>query len=143
MGRWLERSGAWLDAQLAAAAGAVPGARVRRTREPEAHRIGPGSVEPGEERFRLDAEYLVVPPADAPADQVLRQVAGWLHANGWAVAAPEESPGYVTFSAAASGYTIGAAWSHRHHSVRLTGSSPVVAATTFDPQGGAGGATHV
>ncbi len=69
MGRWLEQSRSWLDAQLAAAAGAVPGARVRRTREAEAHRVGPGSVVLAEERYETDCEYLAVPPAGADAEQ--------------------------------------------------------------------------
>jgi hypothetical protein len=143
MFRWLEQSKGWLDAQLAAAAAAVPGARTRRTREPSAHRIGPGSVELAEERFRMDVEYLVVPPADAPADQVLHQITGWLRANGWTAGARDESPRYVTFEATLSGYTFGVAWNHRDRALHLTGSSPVVDATTFDPRGGAGGAAHV
>ncbi|WP_433083605.1 hypothetical protein ACQP1P_05190 [Dactylosporangium sp. CA-052675] len=143
MSRWLEQSRAWLDAQLAAAAGAVPGARVRRTREAQAHRVGPGSVVLAEERYRTDCEYLAVPPAGADAGTVLGQVAGALRAGGWTVAAVEESPGYVTLPAERSGYTITAVWSRRNNAVRLTGASPVVDATTFEARGGAGGAAHV
>ncbi|GAA3457883.1 hypothetical protein [Dactylosporangium matsuzakiense] len=141
--RWLEQAKPWLDAQLAAAAAAVPGARVVRTREPAVHRIGPGSVVPAEERFRLDAGYLAVPPAGAGPDAVLLPVADWLRANGWAVAAPEESPSYVTFSATFSQYTMSVAWNRRDRALSLSGSSPEVDATTFDPQGGSGDAAHV
>jgi hypothetical protein len=143
LGRWLEQSRTWLDAQLAAAAAAVPGARVRRTRQAEPHRVGPGSVVLSEERFQVDGEYLAVPPDGAVAGTVLGQIAGGLRMAGWTIGAPEESPGYITFSATNSGYTIGVVWGRRHSSVRLTGSSPAVDATTFDPQGGPGGATHV
>ncbi|MEU7870731.1 hypothetical protein [Dactylosporangium sp. NPDC049140] len=143
MGRWLEYARTWLDAQLAAAAGAVSGARVRRTREPEAHRIGPGSVVLAEEQYRTEGEYLAVPPAGAGPEAVLRQIAGALHAGGWTVAAPAESPGYVTLPSEQSGYTIVAVWSKRNNSVRLTGTSPVVHATTFEAPGGAAGAAHV
>ncbi|MFI5906775.1 hypothetical protein [Dactylosporangium sp. NPDC051541] len=143
MFHWLEQSKTWLDTQLATAAAAVAGGRVRRTREPSVHRIGAASVDLAEERFRMDVEYLVVPPADTTANQALAAISGWLRANGWTVAAPEESTSYVTFSATLSGYTCGIAWHHRDHALNLTGTSPVVDATAFDPGGGAGGAAHV
>ncbi|WP_432985981.1 hypothetical protein [Dactylosporangium sp. CA-233914] len=143
MGRWLEQSQQWLDAQLAAAAAAVPGARVRRTREPEPHRVGRASVVLAEERYQVECEYLAVPPTGATGRATLGRIAERLRADGWTVEAPEESPGYVTLAAANSGYTIAAAWSHRNNAVRLTGSSPAVDATVFEQQGGAGGAAHV
>ncbi|MEV6931452.1 hypothetical protein AB0M46_44145 [Dactylosporangium sp. NPDC051485] len=131
MGRWLETSQAWLDAQLAAAAGAVPGARVRRVREPEPRRVGRASVVLAEERYQVDVEYLAVPATLDP-------IAAWLSANGWTVV-----PDGAALRATNAGYTVTAVWTERYNSVRLVGSSPAVDATYFDPQGGSAGAAHV
>lgn len=136
MCRWLEHSKTWLDGQLAGAAATLSGARVRRTREPSVRRAGAGSVVPAEERYRMDVDYLVVPPAGTESEEVLERLAEWLRANGWTVAAPAESPGYIAVAGTQSGYTVDVVWARRDRAVTLAGHSPEVGAGTFATSGG-------
>ncbi|WP_432835363.1 hypothetical protein [Dactylosporangium sp. CA-092794] len=141
MGRWLEGAQAWLSTQVAAAAGAA-GGTARALAEPEPHRVGRASVVLAEERYRVDCEYLAIPPDGGSGPVALQQIAAWLNANDWQVAPAVETGTSTTIEAANAGYTIAAVWNHRGGSVWLRGSSPTVDATHFDPAGGAG-AAHV
>jgi hypothetical protein len=143
MGRWLERSQAWLNAQVAAAAGAVGGGRVELLADVGPRRVSRGSVVLTEEQYRVGCDYLVAPPAGRSGRDALGEITAWLRANGWTLEAPVETAASTTVGASNAGHRIDAVWSHRGSAVTLLGASPTVDARYFDQREGAGGAADV
>ncbi|MET7394102.1 hypothetical protein ABZS66_11465 [Dactylosporangium sp. NPDC005572] len=136
MGRWLEHSQRWLREQVAAAAAAVASGRVSLLSDMGPQRVSRGSVVLAEEQYRVDCNFLVVPPPGHPVPDALAAIAGWLRDSGWAVAEPLEKPTSTTVVATNAGHQIALVWEHRTHSVSLLGTSPTVDAAWFAQQQG-------